>query len=60
MRTAPLWGLRALPSFLHDGRAETVKQAILMHAGQGRMARDRFAGLDAGQKGDLLTFLNSL
>ena len=60
MRTAPLWGLRALPSLLHDGRAETVEQAILMHAGQGRMARDRFAELDARQKSDLLTFLNSL
>lgn len=29
MRTAPLWGLRLLTTFLHDGRARTVEQAIL-------------------------------
>ncbi len=60
MRTAPLWGLRALPFFLHDGRAETVEEAILMHEGQGRMARDRFVALTPTQKANLLAFLNSL
>lgn len=35
MRTAPLWGLRKLPFFLHDGRATTVHQAIQLHDGQG-------------------------
>ena len=28
MGTAPLWGLRELPFYLHDGRAETVDEAI--------------------------------
>src|SRR3954462_6973446 len=36
MRTAPLWGLRAGVSLLHDGRAATPFQAILAHDGQGR------------------------
>jgi len=60
MRTAPLWGLRTLPFYLHDGRAETVEQAILMHEGQGRGARNRFAALPGPARQALLAFLNSL
>lgn len=60
MRTAPLWGLRALPSFLHDGRATNITDAILAHDGQARAARDRFNRLDARSKSRLLAFLNSL
>lgn len=60
MRTAPLWGLRELPFFLHDGRARTVEQAILMHQGQGRRARDRFDALSRREKNQLLAFLDSL
>ena len=29
MRTAPLWGLRARPAFLHDGRALSVGKHCL-------------------------------
>jgi len=60
MRTAPLWGLRAITRFLHDGRASTVTDAILGHDGQGRASRDRFTALDDGSKTKLLAFLNSL
>ncbi|MEJ7638888.1 MAG: di-heme oxidoredictase family protein, partial [Singulisphaera sp.] len=60
MRTAPLWGLRALPIFLHDGRATTVEMAIRMHEGQGRFARDRFAVLPGPLQQKLLAFLHSL
>lgn len=60
MRTAPLWGLRMQPVLLHDGRANTIEQAILMHDGQGRQARDRFNNLPAADKQRLLAFLNSL
>lgn len=60
MRTAPLWGLRMVTTFLHDGRATTIEDAILAHAGQGNAARDRFAGLNADAKSKLLAFLNSL
>ena len=38
MRTAPLWGLRAIKTFLHDGRAASIKEAILAHDGQARAA----------------------
>lgn len=60
MRTAPLWGLRLLKTFLHDGRARTIEQAILAHDGQGRRARDRYAALPGEKKGKLLGFLRGL
>ena len=60
MRTAPLWGLRMITRYLHDGRASTLTDAILGHDGQARAARDRFAALDDGSKSKLLAFLNSL
>ena len=59
-RTTPLWGLHTRPAFLHDGRAKTVSAAILGHDGQGRNARDRFAGLSSGETQALLEFLRSL
>lgn len=60
MRTAPLWGLRTQPSFLHDGRAQTVDQAIRMHDGQGRDSTRRYANLGSADKQALMKFLNSL
>lgn len=60
MRTAPLWGLRFLTTYLHDGRANTVEQAILAHDGQARASRDRFAALAADAKAKLLAFLQTL
>jgi CxxC motif-containing protein (DUF1111 family) len=60
MRTAPLWGLRFINTYLHDGRARTLDQAILAHDGQARGARDGFAGLAADAKAKLIAFLNSL
>ena len=60
MRTAPLWGLRFVTAYLHDGRATTLDQAILAHDGQARAARDRFAALAANLKAKLIAFLQSL
>lgn len=60
MRTAPLWGLRELPFYLHDGRAETVDEAIRWHDGQGRGARNRYLDLPEARRHALLTFLNSI
>lgn len=60
MRTAPLWGLRATTTFLHDGRATTIEAAILAHDGQGAVSRDRFRGLGADDRRSLLRFLRSL
>jgi len=59
-RTAPLWGLRFITRYLHDGRAATIEEAILAHAGQARPARDRFAALAGPAKTKLMAFLGSL
>jgi CxxC motif-containing protein (DUF1111 family) len=60
MRTAPLWGARVRTSFLHDGRAATLQDAILAHDGQGKTARNRFARLGELRKHQILEFLSSL
>lgn len=59
-RTTPLWGVRFVTRLLHDGRANTLEQAVLAHDGQGRGARDRFNALTASAKSKLLLFLQSL
>jgi CxxC motif-containing protein (DUF1111 family) len=60
MRSAPLWGARVRTSFLHDGRAKTLEDAILAHAGQGRAARDLFAGLVDFERKAIIEFINNL
>jgi CxxC motif-containing protein (DUF1111 family) len=59
-RTAPLWGLRDLSTFLHDGRAASITEAVQAHDGQGRRARDAFNALPPRDRSDLLQFLGSL
>lgn len=60
MRTAPLWGLRTQPAYLHDGRAKTIEEAILAHEGQGKKSRDCFSKLAKKKRQDVVEFLNSL
>jgi len=60
MRTAPLWGLGARHAYLHDGRAKSVEDAILAHAGQGAGARTQFLRLNPVIRSALLAFLGSL
>jgi len=60
MRTAPLWGVRTRTALLHDGRAPTIRAAIVAHDGQGRFARTRFLGLSVGGRAALLAFVRSL
>ncbi len=62
-RTAPLIGLRFLPSLLHDGRAKTVEEAILAHDGEDSEARDsiaRFRALPASERAELVKFVETL
>ena len=65
-RTAPLWGLGLVKTvneratFLHDGRARTVAEAILWHAGEAQQSRDAFVALAQNERADLLAFLGSL
>lgn len=62
-RTAPLMGLRHLRSYLHDGRASTVRDAIDWHRSEGSEANDsieRFERLSDDDQLRLLTFITSL
>jgi CxxC motif-containing protein (DUF1111 family) len=60
MRTAPLWGMRTINRFLHDGRARSIDAAIDAHDGQGLGAKNRFNALNAGERAQLIAFLRSL
>jgi CxxC motif-containing protein (DUF1111 family) len=65
-RTPALWGLglaeTVLPysSYLHDGRARTLEEAILWHGGEAQASVDRFMALSVDQREDLVRFLKSL
>jgi CxxC motif-containing protein (DUF1111 family) len=59
-RTQPLWGVSLSAPFLHDGRAETLREALLLHAGEARAARDAFLALPAQEQAELLAFLEHL
>ena len=66
-RTAPLWGvgLTALvnggqATFLHDGRARSLTEAILWHGGQASAAREQFRTMSASDRDALLQFLGVL
>lgn len=59
-RTAPLWGITAVGPYLHDGRADTLTQAIAAHGGEGAASRAAFMGQSAAAQADLLAFLHSL
>ena len=59
-RTAPLWGAFFRPFFMHDGRANSVDQAIRMHGGEAQAARDRYINLSPANQQRLLNFINTL
>ncbi|MBN8419277.1 MAG: c-type cytochrome [Verrucomicrobia bacterium] len=60
MRTAPLWGLRASAPYLHDGRAQTVDEAIKAHDGEAKASKDRYLRLSKQQAQQLIDFLMSI
>lgn len=59
-RTEPLMGLRYRESFLHDGRARQVIDAILAHGGEAESARAAFATLDRLAQESLIRYLATL
>ncbi len=60
LRTAPLAGLRFRSVYLHDGRAGSLHEAIVLHGGEAAGARDRFLALDPLTQFVLIRFLESL
>lgn len=59
-KTPPLWGVRDSAPYMHDGRAETMLQAITMHEGEAAMTRDRFLNLSVRDRKAVEVFLNTL
>jgi CxxC motif-containing protein (DUF1111 family) len=59
-RTPPLWGVAHSAPYMHDGRANTLQEAIRLHGGQGKQAADNFARLNAADQAQLIEFLNGL
>lgn len=65
-RTAPLWGLSLTGriglgrTYLHDGRARDLAEAILWHGGEAQDSHDRFAAASAADRDALVRFLGSL
>jgi len=59
-RTQPLWGVAASSPYLHDGRADTIDDAIRWHGGEAAAMRDAYLALPSEERDDLLAFLESL
>lgn len=59
-RTPPLWGVSQTAPYLHDGRAETLEQAILGHAGEASQSVLAYQGLSDSERAELLAFLGAL
>ena len=59
-RTQPLWGLAATGPYLHDGRADTIEEAIEAHGGEALGAREHWDAADAGDRLAVVTFLLGL
>lgn len=66
-RTPPLWGLGLSPNsqggtyfLMHDGRAKSIEEAILMHGGEATNSRMQYQNLSQNEKNALVKFLKSL
>ena len=66
-KTPPLWGL-GLSKFsqgggyflLHDGRARSIEEAIILHGGEGQQSSENYQSLSDTDKRNLIRFLESL
>jgi CxxC motif-containing protein (DUF1111 family) len=59
-RTPPLWGVADSAPYLHDGRAETLIDAIALHGGEAEACTKRFFELPIGERMAVLEFLMCL
>jgi CxxC motif-containing protein (DUF1111 family) len=59
-RTPPLWGVADSAPYLHDGRADTLDDAIRRHAGEAAKTATRYTKLAASDRKALISFLSSL
>ncbi len=65
-RTPPLWGIGMFntvnkhTTYLHDGRARNVEEAILWHGGEASAAQQAFINMTSEEREALIAFLKSL
>lgn len=65
-RTPALWGIGLLEEvngyafYLHDGRANTLEEAIIWHGGEAQASRDTFLSMSVEERDALIAFLQSL
>ena len=66
-RTPPLWGLGLSKNsqggqyfLLHDGRARSIEEAILLHGGEAEQSKTAFQNLKEAEKLTIIKFLESL
>lgn len=66
-RTPPLWGLGLSPNsqgghyfLLHDGRANSIEEAIQLHGGEASQSKNKFNQISNEDRNALLKFLKSL
>lgn len=65
-RTPPLWGIgltqvvNPKATFLHDGRAKTIEEAILWHGGEAEASKEYVRKLSKEDRAALLAFIQAL
>jgi CxxC motif-containing protein (DUF1111 family) len=65
-RTPPLWGIGLTQlispqaTFMHDGRARTLEEAVMWHGGEAMAAREAFRTATAADRDALIAFLTTL
>lgn len=66
-RTPALWGLGLSENsqggqvfLMHDGRARSIEEAILLHGGEAAQSKNSFEQLSPSDKANLIQFLKSL
>ncbi|MEO1050192.1 MAG: di-heme oxidoredictase family protein [Bacteroidota bacterium] len=66
-RTPPLWGLGLSPNsqggsyfLMHDGRARSIEEAIVLHGGEAENSKNQFITLGESDRKSLIKFLESL
>lgn len=59
-RTPPLWGVRDSAPYMHDGRADTLEQAIALHGGEAEHITQKYFALAPAERLKLISFLKTL
>lgn len=59
-RTPPLWGVGQSAPYLHDGRANTLEEAILHHGGEAAQSTIAYYSLEPLDRMKVIAFLKTL